>query len=311
MIQDIAPHKFKNHYDPNKVPAEQSYVLNFSGEHGEEILVHSPENGGYSLPNVQDLSKAEYNEHSDRIHNDDTDVAARIRNKLIYLFSVDDQDYFLLPDGVLSHPDFIRKSLRELRTSLHDTKLNHFIEVTAFQLNRWYQDNRFCGTCGNKTELDQTERAIRCPHCGRIIYPRIAPAVIVGVINRDRICLTKYAHGFDQYALVAGFTEIGETFEETVIREVKEEIGVNVKNIRYYKSQPWAISDNILAGYFCEVDGDPTIHMDENELKSAAWYRPEEIVLQSDDYSLTNEMMSLFKSGSFKIPESSTTDSPS
>lgn len=86
----------------------------------------------------------------------------------------------------------------------------------------------------------------------------IAPAVIVGVINRDRICLTKYAHGFDQYALVAGFTEIGETFEETVIREVKEEI-----------------------------------------------------VLQSDDYSLTNEMMSLFKSGSFKIPESSTTDSPS
>ena len=132
----------------------------------------------------------------------------------------------------------------------------------------------------------------------------IAPAVIVGVINRDRICLTKYAHGFDQYALVAGFTEIGETFEETVIREVKEEIGVNVKNIRYYKSQPWAISDNILAGYFCEVDGDPTIHMDENELKSAAWYRPEEIVLQSDDYSLTNEMMSLFKSGSFKIPES-------
>ena len=97
-------------------------------------------------------------------------------------------------------------------------------------------------------------------------------------------------------ALVAGFAEIGESLESTVSREVMEETGIKVKNIRYYKSQPWGIAANMLAGFFCEADGDCTIHMDENELKYAEWLGREEIVLQPYDHSLTNEMMKLFKS---------------
>ena len=99
------------------------------------------------------------------------------------------------------------------------------------------------------------------------------------------------------YALVAGFTEIGETLEETVQREVLEETGLRVKNIRYYKSQPWGIVDDILAGFYCDVDGETDIHMDESELKLAEWKTREELELQPDDFSLTNEMMLMFKNG--------------
>jgi NAD+ diphosphatase len=146
--------------------------------------------------------------------------------------------------------------------------------------------------------LSQTERAIVCPACGRTIYPRIVPAVIVGVTDGDRILMTKYAgRSIPFYALIAGFTEIGETFEETVAREVMEEVGLKVRNIRYYKSQPWAIADDILAGFYCDVDGDTTIRLDTSELKEGVWMKREEVVLQPDDYSLTNEMMLMFKEG--------------
>ena len=131
-----------------------------------------------------------------------------------------------------------------------------------------------------------------------MIYPRIIPAVIVGVTNGDEIVLTKYAgRDIPYYALVAGFTEIGESFEATVHREVMEEVGLRVKNIRYYKSQPWAIVDDLLAGFYCDVDGDPTIHRDDGELKEALWVKREDVILQPDDFSLTNEMMLTFKEG--------------
>ena len=123
------------------------------------------------------------------------------------------------------------------------------------------------------------------------------PAVIVGICNDDKILVTEYRTGFAHYALVAGFTEIGETLEETVQREVLEETGLRVKNIRYYKSQPWGIVDDILAGFYCDVDGETDIHMDESELKLAEWKTREELELQPDDFSLTNEMMLMFKNG--------------
>ena len=159
-------------------------------------------------------------------------------------------------------------------------------------------DNRFCGRCGGRTRAAEDERAIVSDYCGRRIYPRIIPAVIVGVIHGDEILQTKYrGRDIPFYALIAGFTEIGETLEETVAREVMEEVGLKVKNIRYYKSQPWGVADDILAGFYCEVDGSKEITLDRNELKEARWFRREDIQLQSDDFSLTNEMMMEFKEG--------------
>lgn len=124
---------------------------------------------------------------------------------------------------------------------------------------------------------------------------------IQDTIYGDKLLLTKYRVGYAHNALVAGFTEIGESVEETVRREVMEEVGLKVKNIRYYKSQPWGMASDILMGYFCEVDGDDDIFMDESELKYAEWVYREDIVLQPSDYSLTNEMMKIFKENKINI----------
>jgi NAD+ diphosphatase len=129
-----------------------------------------------------------------------------------------------------------------------------------------------------------------------MIFPKVAPAVIVGVTNGDKILLTKYANReYKRYALIAGFNEIGENIEETVKREVMEEAGLHIKNIRYYKSQPWGFDSNLLMGFFCEVDGDKNIRMDEHELSEAEWVDREDIPEYGENLSLTHEMMQVFK----------------
>ena len=157
---------------------------------------------------------------------------------------------------------------------------------------------KFCGRCGTRLEHDKVERMMKCPKCGAMHYPKISPAVIVAVTNRDKILMTKYAgRDYKKYALIAGFTEIGETIEDTVRREVMEDVGIHVKNIRYYKSQPWSFTDTVLMGFYCELDGEDVITMDAHELSVAEWMRREDIPTEFDGISLTNEMMLMFKKG--------------
>lgn len=145
---------------------------------------------------------------------------------------------------------------------------------------------------------DEKERMVRCPSCGQMEYPKICPAVIVGITNGNKLLLSKYAgRSFTNYALIAGFTEIGETVEETVKREVMEEVGLKVKNLRYYKSQPWSFSDTILFGFFAELDGSDEIILEEEELSSAQWFEREKIPVHEKTVSLTNEMILAFKNG--------------
>ena len=119
--------------------------------------------------------------------------------------------------------------------------------------------------------------------------------MIVAVTNGDQILLTRYANReYKRYALIAGFTEIGETAEDTVRREVMEEAGIRVKNIRYYKSQPWGIDSNLLLGYFAQLDGSDQITIDKKELASAMWVGREELKDMDDSFSLTREMMRVF-----------------
>ena len=273
MIQDIQPHKLINRYDPARRAAEESLIIVMKGD---EVLVN-----GDLFPRLSELGA-------------DAD-------RLIYLFEFEgENEYFLLDvtgdEGFAVPGGYEFVNVRAFRRSGTAKKSRVFLAHTAYQLARWYRDNAYCGRCGKKTRLDDTERAIRC-ECGNLVYPRIIPAVIVGITNGDKILVTKYKTGFAHFALVAGFTEIGETLEQTVAREAMEETGLKVKNIRYYKSQPWGIVDDILVGFYCDVDGDDTIRMDEGELKVAEWRTREEIELQPDDYSLTNEMMKMFKEG--------------
>ena len=143
---------------------------------------------------------------------------------------------------------------------------------------------------------DEKERMMYCEQCGNMEYPKICPATIIGLTDGNRILLSKYAgRTYKKYALLAGYAEIGETIEETVRREVMEEVGLKVKNIRYYKSQPWSFSDTLLMGFFCELDGEDRITLDQEELALAEWFEREEIPVEPSRDSLTNEMIMKFK----------------
>ena len=141
-----------------------------------------------------------------------------------------------------------------------------------------------------------------CPECAKIVYPKICPGVICAVTRRDadgeKIVLTRYnGRTTALWALVAGFTEIGEPLEDTVRREVMEEVGLSVKNLRFYKSQPWSFSDTLLVGFWAEVDGDDAIRVDHEELKEARWFDRDEIPLErtGDRVSMTGEMIEQFR----------------
>ena len=129
-------------------------------------------------------------------------------------------------------------------------------------------------------------------------FPKICPATIIAVRDGNRLLLSKYAgRTYKKYALLAGYTEIGETIEETVKREVMEEVGLKVKNIQYYKSQPWSFSDTLLMGFYCDLDGEDKITLDQDELALAEWFEREDLPEVTSDESLTNEMIQMFKLG--------------
>ncbi|MBP1762022.1 MAG: pyrophosphohydrolase containing a Zn-finger, nucleic-acid-binding, partial [Firmicutes bacterium] len=219
------------------------------------------------------------------------------RLNFIYLFSIDETKFFLADmQNELKLAPFGYEKISILRFARPKDLV--FAGLTAYQLYNFYQTNRYCGRCGSLMERDHKERMLSCSSCHNKVYPKIAPAVIVGVTNGDRILLTKYTdREYKRYALIAGFMEIGETAEETVKREVMEETGVKVKNITYYKSQPWAIDNNILLGFFAELDGDDSITLDKAELEAAEWLSRSEITEVDDGFSLTREMIIKFKNG--------------
>ena len=270
MIQDIYPSRLDNSYT-KCVPDENDIVLVFDDDGKVLSFVID---GAVIFPKASAFEDKEY----------------------IYLFSVDDAKYFLLRGFCSDIPEgFGYSSPRSLRDTTSGKEL--FAAFTGYHLWKWYSDNRYCGRCAGALLPDEKERAMRCEKCGNIIYPRINPAVIVGVTNGDSLLITRYRRGYSHNALIAGFAEIGETLEETVAREVMEEAHVSVTNIRYYKSQPWGIAQDLLVGYYCDVTGDAKITMDEGELRYAQWVKREDIELQPGSASLTNEMMRVFKEG--------------
>lgn len=172
------------------------------------------------------------------------------------------------------------------------------VAATALHLFRWYDTHRFCGRCGSSLCLAHDERALRCPSCGEVDYPVIPPCVIVAVIDHDRLLLTRYARpGASRYVLVAGFVEIGETAEQAAAREVMEETGLRVKNLRYAGSQPWGLSGTLAAGFTAELDGSDEIRLDTSELAEAVWMKRDEIPLCPDASSLTMDMILRFSRG--------------
>lgn len=276
MIQDIAPHSYDNQYRP--VPPERDSIALYY--EGHTVLLRKTREG-IEFPRFQDL---------ERLNED-------IYQDYIYLFTIDKEQYYLVKEISRERlSDFTLENTEIFRTG--EPQYRAFAGITGFQLFNWYRAHRYCGRCGHLMKMDKKERMVYCEECRNMEFPKICPAVIIGVTDKNRILLSKYAdRAFKKYALLAGYTEIGETVEETVKREVMEEVGLKVKNIRYYKSQPWSFTDTLLMGFYCDLDGEDTIILDKEELALAEWFEREDIPVKSSRDSLTNEMIMKFKNG--------------
>lgn len=278
MIQDIEPYCYSNAYNPAS-PEADSYLLYYQAG---EVLVHY-ESGIIQFPRFREL----------------VETNPYIYESYIYLFSIDKDRFYLTKTiNIEEHSIYKLEKIPMFRSA--NPKHLSFAGITGYQLYRWYQSRQYCGSCGQPMQLDRKERMLHCSQCDSMEYPKISPAVIVGVTDGNRILLSKYAgRDYKKYALLAGFAEIGESIEDTVKREVMEEVGIKVQNITYYKSQPWSFSDTLLLGFFAELDGDPTITLEQEELAMARWFEREEIPVEEQDLSLTNEMIMKFKNQGF------------
>ena len=143
----------------------------------------------------------------------------------------------------------------------------------AKQIVEWDRNHQFCGRCGSPTTTHETERARVCPRCGLESFPRLAPAIIVLIARGDALLLSRSPHFPEgMYSILAGFVEPGETLEEAVEREVMEEVGLRVKNVRYVASQPWPFPHSLMIGYRAEHAGGE-LKIDPAEIEDARWCR--------------------------------------
>lgn len=180
--------------------------------------------------------------------------------------------------------------LRSLHGVLSDEEWN--IAGRATQMLEWQRDHQFCGRCGTANEAVLDTRAMRCTADGTTVFPRLSPAVIVLIERSDGRCLLGRNRGWDvpMYSTLAGFVEPGETLEDTVRREVFEEVGVRVDGIRYFGSQPWPFPNSLMLGFVAEwVEGD--IVVDGEEVIDAQWFGPDDLPMIPPPMSIARKLI--------------------
>ena len=275
MIQEIAPHRFDNTFGIKR-PRPRDIILHYEAD----LVLLKRDNGVLRLPVLSELIEAQM---------------PAIGEKSEYLFAVDGKRFFLMNGLLTSLPPGFEKHSTSIFREMQPGHMA-FAGITGSQLYRWRNDNRYCGRCGGIMQQGSKERVLECTCCNHKVYPKISPAVIVALTHEDRLLMVKYARGnFRRFALVAGFVEIGETFEDAVRREVMEEVGLCTKNIRYYGSQPWAFSDSQMIGFFAELDGDPTVKLEQSELSESCWFSRHEIPEPLSSISIGAHMIRAFK----------------
>lgn len=171
--------------------------------------------------------------------------------------------------------DIVAVSLRKAFEVLQPYEYG--LAVRAVSIINWDRNHQFCGRCGNQTQHMPGHYERSCPICGLSFYPRISPSIIVLIHKNDQLLMARSPHFTPgAYGLIAGFVEIGESLEETIHREVKEEVNIEIKNLRYIASQPWPFPDSLMMGFTAEYAAGE-IKIDGHEIEAAGWYRYDQL----------------------------------
>lgn len=179
----------------------------------------------------------------------------------------------------------------------------------AKQIVEWHKTHRFCGRCGTETVSTSSEElAKECPRCGMLFYPRLSPAVIVLIRRGDRVLLAR-SPGFPpgMYSVLAGFVEPGESIEETISREVCEEVGIEVENVRYFGSQPWPFPNSLMIGFTADYAGGE-LRTDPEEIEDAGWYTVDDLPRLPPGASIARAMIEDFVAQSAPASENADPD---
>jgi NAD+ diphosphatase len=231
----------------------------------------------FSIPNVVDLKALQISPSNS-----------------LYLGSLDGQPCYAgtLDPAISFEVNFKPINLRALFGLIPDTLI--WVAGRANQLLYWHLTHRYCGKCGHETVDKTDERAKICPRCQHVNYPRLSPAVIVAIVKGDRILLArnrKFKASF--YSVLAGFVEPGESLEECVKREIKEEIGITVKNVRYFGSQPWPFPDSLMIAFVSDYDAGEIV-VDGSEIIEAAWFSKDELPQIPPKISIARQLIDWF-----------------
>jgi NAD+ diphosphatase len=164
----------------------------------------------------------------------------------------------------------VSAGLRSFFPSLPETPLA--LAARAFQVADFARSHRYCGRCGTPTRFRDDERAVECPSCGLIAYPRVSPAMMALVTRGRELLLARSARfASGVYSALAGFVEPGETIEDCIRREVREEVGVEIAAPRYFASQSWAFPHSLMIAFAAEYAGG-AIRLDDPEIEDARWF---------------------------------------
>lgn len=257
-------------------PQEQSGPIWWFVFEGNKLLVYE-EPPGVRLPLLADFSELEL-----------------IPLSKHYLGSFDHRPCHTVEvaEGTIPPAGMTFEGLRQLYGRLDEDLF--WIAGRAVQIIDWDRTHHFCGRCGTPLRTKSAERAKECPQCGLLHFPRLAPAIIVLVERDSKLLLARSRHFMPgMYSVLAGFVEPGESLEEAVVREVKEEVGIDVKNIKYFGSQPWPFPHSLMIGFTATHAGGE-ITIDDAEIEDAGWFSVDNLPRIPGKISIARKLIDWF-----------------